>query len=151
MPVVVLAVLVVALCVLVVLGAACLWAAAPRRTGLTAVQARVAQLGESEPVLVIDGSEHPPWAQAHFITADFDYDQGTITVVERSIGFNPFASRAYGRWPLVVRNGLLPGSYSVRYWDGSGAVPLGRLEVGDSGALGFFPTRNDRSAGEKHQ
>ena len=117
-----------------------LWFSAPSRVGISEALAWVAQLEEDKDVLVIDGFDHPPWAQVHFVAPDFDYDKNTITIIEWYVRFNPFASYwAHGRWPLVIRNGLLPGTYSVRYWNGEKYVLLGRLEVSDDRSLDFIP------------
>ena len=85
-----------------------------------------------EDALVVSVPEHPPLAQSSFYGVDFDYQDGHIDISEIRVLWNPFSRNSYGRPPVVIRYGLLPKTYRVRYWNGERFVLLGTLTVEDA-------------------
>jgi len=141
--------------ILIVVLIGMLWLGAYRPTGVRDVKVRVATL-DGEEVLVIEGAYHNPWFQSFVIATDWGWNDdgtGTITVVERSLIFNPFgpfnpehgiAMRA--DWPLLILKPYIGvRQYTVRYWDGEKNVVLGQL-VADEEHMVFTPV--DKGVGD---
>jgi hypothetical protein len=64
-----------------------------------------------------------------FLDVAFDDQNRCIDISHVVMLLNPFSRDCQVNQPIVVRNGLLPGSYAVRYWDGKQFVVLGSLRV----------------------
>jgi len=94
-----------------------------------------------EDALVVSVPEHPPLAQSSFYCVDFDYQEGHIDISEVRMLWNPFSRNSYGRPPLVLRYGLLPQTYKVRYWSGERFVSLGTLTVSEANILAWYKDR----------
>lgn len=90
--------------------------------------------------LIVSFPEHPPWAHSSFYDVAFDYKAGSIDISEMAVLWNPFSQNIYGRPPIVIKHGLLPQTYKVRYWDGEQFVPFGTLLVGDENKLVWHET-----------
>jgi hypothetical protein len=104
---------------------------APRKVGISEVQISKQTIANDE-VLVVDSVEHPPWAQQHLTSVEFDYDAKTISIVRFYVLFNPLLRQEiYSRWPIIIRNGVLPGDYSLRIWKGEGFETIGKVIVGE--------------------
>ncbi|MCC7145556.1 MAG: hypothetical protein IT443_03850 [Phycisphaeraceae bacterium] len=102
-----------------------------RLGGVSEAHASIANINGQD-VLVVDGQDHPPWAQSHVVDADIDYDNHTITVVERFMVLSPFGVPPNRGWPLVLNHDRLPESkYTVQYWSGERKIVLGQLIVSE--------------------
>jgi hypothetical protein len=92
-----------------------------------------------KPALVVSVQEHPPWAHSNTYGIDFDYDKHTIDVAEFYVLWHPFSPRVLGRPPVVIQQGLLAGSYSLRFWNGHEYVEAGHVIVDDKGNIDWHP------------
>ena len=110
------------------------WLSKQRMSGVPEPNVTVERVA-GEDALVVSLPEHPPLAQSSFYSVDFDYQEGHIDISEIRVAWNPFSRNSYGRPPVVIRYGLLPKTYKVRYWNGERFVPLGRLTVEDANKL----------------
>jgi hypothetical protein len=91
------------------------------------VQITKQQIGNQE-AIVVDSVEHPPWAQQHLTSVEFDYDKKTISIVRYFVRVNPWRRQnIYSRWPIVIRDGVLPGEYALQVWRGARFEPIGRI------------------------
>lgn len=103
----------------------------PRKVGISQVTV-TKQVIEGEDVLIVDSPEHPPWAQQHLTSVEFDCDRRTISILRYAVIMSPgFRRSIYSRWPVVIRDGLLPGDYTLQIWKGERFVPIGRVVVAD--------------------
>jgi hypothetical protein len=113
----------------------------PRKVGISEVQVSKQVVG-GEDVLLVDSPEHPPWAQQHLTSVEFDYDQKTISILRYAVIMNPaFRRGIYSRWPIVIRDGLLPGDYTLQIWKGNRFAPVGKVVVSDK-TIEFVPRRD---------
>ncbi len=100
---------------------------APLKVGISEVTVTKQIIGGEE-VLVVDSPEHPPWAQQHLTSVEFDSDAKTISILRYAVIFNPgFRHSIYSRWPVVIRDGLRPGGYTLQIWQSKHFVPVGRV------------------------
>lgn len=90
-----------------------------------------------KPALVVSCPEHPPWAQSNAYGIDIDYDKHTIDLAEFYILWNPFSPRVIDRPPVVIQQGLLPGSYTLRFWNGHEYSEAGYVTVDDKGNINW--------------
>jgi hypothetical protein len=103
----------------------------PRKVGISEVTV-TKQTIDGQDMLLVDSLEHPPWAQQHLTSVEFDYDQKTISILRYAVIMNPgFGRSIYSRWPIVIRDGLLPGNYALQIWRGGRFAPVGRVVVTD--------------------
>jgi hypothetical protein len=110
----------------------------PRRIGISEVSVTKQTL-DGRDMLLVDSPEHPPWAQQHLTSVEFDYDQKTILIVRYAVQINPaFRRGIYSRWPVVIRDGLLPGDYTLKIWDGEQFDTVGRVLATDK-KIDYFP------------
>jgi hypothetical protein len=96
-------------------------------------------------VLFISLPEHPPWAHSSFYDVEFDYKAGFIDISEMEVFWNPFSQKSYGRPPIVIKYGLLPQTYKVRYWDGEQYISLGTLTVTNENKLLWRAMDSDKN------
>ena len=103
----------------------------PRKVGISGVTVSKLVI-DGQDMLIVDSPEHPPWAQQHLTSVEFDYDQKTISILRYSVIMSPgFGRSIYSKWPVVIRDGLLPGDYTLQIWKGERFAPVGRLVVAD--------------------
>jgi hypothetical protein len=101
----------------------------PRKVGISEV-AVTKQVIDGQDAVLVDSPEHPPWAQQHLTSVEFDEQQKTISILRYAVTINPaFGRGIYSRWPIVIRNGLLPGDYTLQVWEGERFDPVGRVIV----------------------
>lgn len=82
--------------------------------------------------LVIDMPEQSPAGipySCDFIDVAIDDQSRCVDISHVVMLLNPFSRSCESNQPIVVRNDLSPGAYTVRYWDGNRFVILGRLSV----------------------
>ena len=114
----------------------------PRKVGISGVTVSK-QLIDGQDVLIVDSPEHPPWAQQHLTSVEFDYDQKTISILRYSVIMSPgFGHSIYSRWPVVIRDGLLPSDYTLQIWKGERFAPVGRVVVADK-KIEYVPHKDE--------
>jgi hypothetical protein len=122
------AVLLVGLLIGVCLG---LMVTVPRKVGISEVTV-TKKVIDGQEMLLVDSPEHPPWAQQHLTSVEFDYDQKTISILRYAVIMSPvFGGSIYSRWPVVIRDGLIPGDYTLQIWQDERFTPVGRVVVAD--------------------
>jgi hypothetical protein len=100
-----------------------------RRIGVSEPRASVTRISDKD-VLILDGQDHPPWAQSHIVWAKVDNNIGAITVCETYRLFGPFGEAPDRGWPIVLdRNRLIMPRYTIQYWDGNRNAIIGKLMV----------------------
>src|SRR3990172_3421149 len=132
------------ICLLLSLGAAfvgvgvILWLTHFRRAAMMCPRASVEQIAGKD-VLLVFPQEHPPWAHSHVYNVSIDYQRKKVDVVEMFVVWRPFAERILQKSPvLVTTDGVPPGRYTVRYWDGKQPQVFGELLL-------------EKSAGDKRE
>jgi hypothetical protein len=101
----------------------------PRKVGISQI-AVSHHIVDGQEVLIVDSPEHPPWAQQHLTSVEFDYDQKTISILRYAVTQNPGLQRSIeSRWPVVIGDGLLPGDYTLQFWQGERFAPIGKVVV----------------------
>ena len=101
------------------------------------------QVIDGRDVLLVDSLEHNPFAQQHLTSVEFDYDRKTISILRYFVLMNPgFRRSIYSRWPVVIRDGLIPGDYTLQVWRGEGFDPIGRVLVTD-GSIEYVPRKGE--------
>ena len=114
----------------------------PRKVGISEVTV-TKQVIDGEDALLVDSPEHPPWAQQHLTSVEFDYDQKTISILRYAVIMSPgFGRSIYSRWPVVIRDGLLPGDYTLQIWRGERFAPVGRVVVTDK-KIEYVPRKDE--------
>ena len=123
------------------------WLTRYRRSGLPLPSVSVEAINGRKAV-VVSVDEHPPWAHSHIYDVAFDYDSKIIDVTEYYVPLHPFSRHVWDRPPIVIQEGLLPGNYALRTWDGQQYVEAGRVSVGERGSIEWHPQDAER-AGER--
>ena len=101
----------------------------PRKVGIDQVEVSKQVLGRRD-VLIVDSIEHPPWAQQHLTSVEFDEEGKTISIVRYAVILSPGIPHSiYSRWPVVIRDGLLSGEYTLQVWRGERFARVGRVVV----------------------
>lgn len=124
------------------------WLTGYRRSGLAFPRVSVETINGRK-ALVISVDEHPPWAHSHIYDVVFDYRSKTIDVTEYYVLVHPFSRHIWDRPPIVIQEGLLPGKYALRCWDGQQYVEAGRLTVGENGNIDWR-AQDAETTGEPH-
>ncbi len=107
-----------------------------RRSALRFPRVTVAVIDGRDALLVFT-DEHPPWAHSHFYDVAFDYDSKTIDLTEYYVPLHPCSPHVWARPPIVIQQGLMPGRYALRFWDGCQYVEAGRVTVSDQGRIAW--------------
>ena len=83
-------------------------------------------------MLIVDSFEHPPWAQQHITSVEFDFEKKTISIIRYYVIFHPlFRHEIYSRWPIIISGGLLPGNYTLQIWQGEHFETIGKVIAGE--------------------
>jgi hypothetical protein len=137
--VILIAVLLVGLLIGVCLGLAL---TVPRKVGMSEVTVKKQSI-DGHDVLLVYGPEHPPWAQQHLTSVEFDYNQKTISILRYAVTMNPgFWRQINSRWPVVIRDGLLPGDYTLQIWRGERFFPVGSVLVTEN-KIDYLPRKDE--------
>jgi hypothetical protein len=100
---------------------------APRKVGISDISVSKQVINNQE-VLIVDSQEHPPWAQQHLTSVEFDYDKRTISILRYAVIFNPgFRRGIYSRWPVIIRDGLPNGEFTLLIGRTEGFAPVGKV------------------------
>jgi hypothetical protein len=112
----------------------------PRKVGISEIQVSKQKIGDEE-VLIIDSPEHPPWAQQHITSVEFDYNKKTISIIRYFVIFHPlFQHEIYSRWPIILSGGVLPGEYKLQIWQRGHYEIVGTVIAGDTN-VNFQPIK----------
>jgi hypothetical protein len=103
---------------------------APKKVGISQVTVSK-QVIDDHDVLIVDNPEGSYFGQLELLSTEFDYDRYTISIVEYRTLFHPgFRGSIHSRWPVVIRNGLLSGDYTLQFWNGERFTPVGKVIAG---------------------